>query len=43
MKTLLDKVETERVRTGLGVPCEALLQLHIQRTLHRQKYTYLQS
>ena len=43
MKTLLDKVQTERVRTGLGVPCEALLQLHIQRTLHRRKYTYLQS
>ena len=43
MKTLLDKVQTERVRTGLKVPCEALLQLHIQRKLHRRKYTYLQS
>ncbi len=42
MKTLLEKVQTERVRMGLRVPCEALLQLHIQQTLHRRKYTYLQ-
>ncbi len=42
-ENFIDKVQTERVRTGLEVPSEALLQLHIQQTLHRRKYTYLQT
>ncbi len=40
MKTLLDKVQTERVRKGLKVPCKALLQLHIQQTLRHNTTPY---